>query len=249
MTLYYLPIGRLKKYSFLNAIPYIQDHCTYLRHTMKKLNIGAGQTYIPEFINIDIDEKAEITLNLSEDKLPFETSSINIVFSFHTLEHVPNYLFALSEIYRVLKPQGILLLGIPYLTLTKYNLVNPYHLHNFNEHSFDFFDPKKLKGSAVEGNQIEFKKIYHKCHYMGIFKLLPYPLNKICRNHLFNVVRKIDFGLIATKGETKNTDLPSKKELRKLFKKTLNARIQYTKVDKKLNYVFLRKLKAWWLGH
>ena len=216
---------------------------------MKKLNIGAGETYIPGFINIDISENAEITLNLSEDKLPFQTSSIDIIFSYHTLEHVPNYLFALSEIYRVLKPNGVFLLGVPYVTLTKFNLVNPYHLHNFNEHSFDFFDPKKLKGSAVESNQITFKKIYHKFHYIGIFKILIYPINKICRDHLFNVVRKIDFGLVAIKDETKNSDLPGKKYLKKLFKETRKARILYNKVDKKNKYVFFKKLKAWWLGH
>lgn len=34
------------------------------------LNIGAGQTYIPGFINIDISGKADITLDLGKEKLP-----------------------------------------------------------------------------------------------------------------------------------------------------------------------------------
>ena len=63
-----------------------------------RLNIGAGQTHIPGYINIDISSKADITLDLGTDKLPFEDDSVDVVFSYHTLEHVPDYLFALSEI-------------------------------------------------------------------------------------------------------------------------------------------------------
>ena len=138
-----------------------------------RLNIGAGQTYIPGYRNIDISSNADIVLDLGIDKLPFEDDSVDFIFSYHTLEHVPDYLFSLSEIHRVLRHGGLFLVGLPYVTLTKYHLVNPYHLHNFNEFSFDFFDVKKLKGSAAEENPILFNKVFHRFHYMGIFKSLP----------------------------------------------------------------------------
>src|SRR4051794_35048583 len=89
------------------------------------LNIGSSQTYIPGFTNIDISTKADISLDLSKDRLPFEDSSVDLIFSYHTLEHVPDYLFSLSEIHRVLKHRGRFLLGVPYVTLTEYNLINP----------------------------------------------------------------------------------------------------------------------------
>lgn len=220
---------------------------------MTKLKLGAGGTYLPDFVNIDISEKAEISLDLSKDPLPFETSTVDLVFSYHTIEHVPNYLFVLSEIYRVLKPGGIFLLGVPYISLTKYNLVNPYHLHHFNEYSFDFFDPEKLKGSAVEENRIRFKKSFHRFHYIGIFNLLPYPINRWCRDHLFNVVRKIDFGLYAVKDGNSTPMVTSKKEFIKLFDQTYNARIPYNKEkltnDDSAIKAFLKKIKRWWTGN
>ena len=37
---------------------------------------------------------------------------------------------------------GVLLLSLPYVTLTENHMVNPFHHHNFSEHSFDFFDPR-----------------------------------------------------------------------------------------------------------
>src|SRR5437868_2623834 len=95
-----------------------------------QLNIGAGQTYLPGFCNIDIDTKADIQLDLSNDRLPFDNDSVSLIFSYHTIEHIPNYLFALGEIHRVLQHDGVLLFGLPYVTLTEFNLVNPYHLHN-----------------------------------------------------------------------------------------------------------------------
>ncbi|MFK8013272.1 MAG: methyltransferase domain-containing protein [Marinicellaceae bacterium] len=194
---------------------------------LKLLNIGAGKTYIPNMINIDISSNAEITLDLSKEALPFEDNSIDLIFSYHTLEHIPNYLFALSEIYRVLKPNAILLIGVPYVTLSEYNLVNPYHLHNFSEHSFDFFDSKKLKGSAKESNQILFHKVFHRFHYIGKFKSLPGFLKRWCRRHLFNVVKKIDFGLIAVKNDDAIPSEISAEYLISRFDKLFQSRTRY----------------------
>ena len=42
----------------------------------------------------------------SAEDLPFEDSSMDMVFSSHVLEHIPNQQKALNEIYRVLKPGG-----------------------------------------------------------------------------------------------------------------------------------------------
>lgn len=164
-----------------------------------KLNLGASQTRIPGFVNIDIVGKADISMDLGKDRLPFENDSVDVVFSHHTLEHISDYLFCVSEVYRVLKNGGHFLIGVPYVTLTEYNLVNPYHLHNFNEFSFDFFDPDILKGSASEENPVHFKKVFHRFHYMGKFALLPLPIQNWCRRHLLNVVREIDFGLVTVK--------------------------------------------------
>lgn len=188
-----------------------------------KLNIGAGRTFIEGFKNIDISDQADISLNLSEEPLPFEDNSVDLIFSHHTLEHIPNYLFALSEIYRVLKHNGVFLVGVPYVTLTEYNLVNPYHLHHFNEHSFSFFDPSKLKGSAMEENQIIFEKVFHRFHYMGWFKHCPSFFRNWCRRHLFNVVKKIDFGLIAIKNHEERKS-PDSSDMKAWFDICLKSR-------------------------
>jgi SAM-dependent methyltransferase len=221
-------------------------------YSMKKtnevrLNIGAGQTYIPGFKNIDI------SLDLGKDKLPFEDNSVDLIFSYHCLEHIPDYLFALSEIHRVLKHGGRFLVGLPYVTLTEFHLVNPYHLHNFNEFSFDFFDIKKLKGSAVEENSILFHQVFQRFHYIGLFKLLPPPFRSWSRRHLFNVVRKIDYGLIAIKKPDELVASYDKQTLRQQFDECLHSRIAYGKQDiaREQNSIRtpLRRIYNWWSGN
>ena len=44
---------------------------------------------------------------------PAHDNSFDVVFFNHVLEHIPDDQKALSEAYRILKPQGILILGIP----------------------------------------------------------------------------------------------------------------------------------------
>jgi SAM-dependent methyltransferase len=164
-----------------------------------ELNIGAGKTYIPGFVNVDLSERADVTLDLGKDPLPFPDNSVRTVFSADTLEHIPDYLFALKEIHRVLRHDGELLLKLPYVTLTEAHLINPYHLHNFSERSFSFFDPRGLKGSAAEDSSIAFRKVFVRYSYIGYFALLPRPLRVWARRHLFNVVRHFDIGLVALK--------------------------------------------------
>lgn len=164
-----------------------------------RINIGAGQTFIPGWTNIDIAPHADISLNLNEDRLPFDDDSVDVVFSHHTLEHLDNYLFCIAEIHRVMKHGARLLVGVPYVTLTEYNLVNPYHRQNFSEYSFDFFDPRKLLGSAAEVSPVMFRKVFHRFHYLPEFQNKSEKRKEWCRRHLLNVVRSIDFGLVALK--------------------------------------------------
>lgn len=104
-----------------------------------------------------------------------------------------DYLHAVGEIHRVLRHDGVLLLGVPYVTLTEYNLVNPYHANRgFSEHSCDFFGSDKLRGSAIADTSIHFKQLFCRYHYLGGFGRLPPALRRLTRRHLFNVVRAID---------------------------------------------------------
>lgn len=196
---------------------------------MTRLNIGAGRTYIPGFTNIDLSPSADLSLDLNADRLPFDDDSVDLVFTYHALEHLDRYLFALGEIHRVLKHGCPLLVGVPYVTLTEYNLVNPYHRQNFNEHSFDFFDPAKLRGSAVEQHEILFTKIAHRFHYTGEYADEPAEKREWARRHLFNVVSRIDLAVLTI--HDPSTPLPvdewTPERMLAVFDECLAARVPY----------------------
>lgn len=183
-----------------------------------KLNIGAGITFIPGFVNIDITDRADICLDLNHERLPFDDNSADLIFTNHTLEHLHEYLHALGEIHRVLKHGGELLVGVPYVTLTEFNLVNPYHKQHFNEFSFDFFDPERLLGSAAESGGILFRKVCHRFRYMPEFANEPPEKKDWYRRHCFNVVKEIVFGVMAIKDISKPLPIEKGTEQRLLQK-------------------------------
>jgi SAM-dependent methyltransferase len=45
--------------------------------------------------------------------MPFRTASVDVVYSMGTIEHFPEYAQAVGEIFRVLKPGGLAIVGVP----------------------------------------------------------------------------------------------------------------------------------------
>lgn len=66
--------------------------------------------------------------SMNSEELDLLKGSFDIVLSFETIEHVNDYRRFLSEIYRVLKNQGILMISTPNKATSNYN---PYHLKEF----------------------------------------------------------------------------------------------------------------------
>lgn len=191
------------------------------------LHIGSGRTRIEGFVNIDQLLGSDLCLDVNSHKLPFDDNSVDCVFSYHAMEHFDNYLFVLGEIWRVLRHGGRLLIEVPYVTLSEYNLVNPYHKQHFNEYSFDFFEIGKLKASANEGRPILFTKVWHRFHYLPEFEHSSESDQTYARRHMFNVVRAIDFGLYAVKPPAVRWDAEHGMEdaLRSEFDRHFAARI------------------------
>ena len=72
-----------------------------------KLNFGCGPDYREGWINVDLDEsiKADERFDLNE-KLPYSDNSITEIVASHIVEHLPNVLYFISEVNRILKKGG-----------------------------------------------------------------------------------------------------------------------------------------------
>lgn len=92
---------------------------------LRFLNIGCGNKTHPDWINADFNPKRADIVNIDIKKsLPFEDSSLKVVYHSQVLEHLTKEegAFFLSECYRILEPGGILRVVVPDLE----NIVREY---------------------------------------------------------------------------------------------------------------------------
>ena len=80
-----------------------------------KLNIGCGKHYQPGVINIDAYDTTIADVVCPAHVLPYDSNSIEAIEARHLVEHLGYFLtrYTLAEWFRVLQPQGTLLLETP----------------------------------------------------------------------------------------------------------------------------------------
>jgi len=161
-----------------------------------KLNVGCGKQYREGWVNIDVNPalKTDVCLDINKP-WPWPENSVDEIYCYHVLEHCKEYLLVLYEMWRVCKPNAIIKIGVPYVSSSLFNAVNPYHVNHFNEHSFRFFDSSDLKGSANENVSTELKTESVSFTYFEEWVDKSEAEKEYARRHYWNVVRKIDFVL------------------------------------------------------
>ncbi len=80
-----------------------------------KLNLGSGIVYRPEYVNIDKFDNslADIVCDVSD--LPFDAGSVDSIDALQLIEHFDyiHCVYVLSEWFRLLKPEGVLIIETP----------------------------------------------------------------------------------------------------------------------------------------
>jgi len=85
-----------------------------------KINIGCGKKYDPNYCNIDLYEDLVADRLMSAFDLDFEDYVCDEIKAIHIIEHLSFFetIYALSEFFRVLEPNGKLILETPDLEKT-----------------------------------------------------------------------------------------------------------------------------------
>jgi len=114
------------------------------------------------------------------EKVAFPDDYFDAVTGFYVIEHLPHPMAFLKECYRILKPEGLLLLRYPHTTPIK-NLLKLFgiknRLYDLPAHLCDF-SPKMIQGCL---EKIGFEKCQH---LIGGYTL-PYALGKRTASILF----------------------------------------------------------------
>lgn len=107
---------RTMVHTVLVTLLQIKPRLTFANHWRQfdRLEIGSGPTKRPGWLTLDYAYGADVVWNLKKS-LPFPSNCFTTIYSSHVLEHFPpaQLRHLLSELFRVLKPGGKMLICVP----------------------------------------------------------------------------------------------------------------------------------------
>ncbi len=109
----------------------------------KKLQLGCGLAKREGYINVDSIEavKPDVLWNLNEFPYPFDDNTFEEVLAYSILEHLDDVVKVMEELHRIMKPNAILDITVPYWDGFGF-ASDPTHKTMFTEHTFEFFTGK-----------------------------------------------------------------------------------------------------------
>ena len=131
------------------------------------LNLGCGNRPIKGAINQDKikhSQWVDVAFDLNNYPWLWNDNTFDMVYAMDVLEHLVDFVRALEECHRILKPGGILELQVPN-ALHPISFRDPSHLHFFTADSMDYFIPgTELERDYGFYSKMRWKlkhKVYH----------------------------------------------------------------------------------------
>jgi len=92
----------------------VKDHIE--RNSLSAINIGSGNTNISaQILNVDFMNYKNVNVICDIHKLPFSDNSLDCVINVAVLEHLEQPEIVIKEIYRVLRPGGLVYSYFPFI--------------------------------------------------------------------------------------------------------------------------------------
>jgi SAM-dependent methyltransferase len=113
-----------------------------------RLNLGCGFSPLPQFVNVDREERCrpDVVWDLERAPWPWKDNCIDEIWAIHTLEHLgqtpAQWLAIVGEIYRVLRPDGRLVAVVPHPRHVNF-LHDPTHVRAVTPIGLAMFDQQR----------------------------------------------------------------------------------------------------------
>ena len=107
-----------------------------------KLNLGAGTDIRTGYVNHDLVGLPGISVvhDLNSFPWPWADQSVEEIVARDLLEHLDDFMAAMEEMHRILKPGALARVKVPYWN-SWCRHADPTHKRGFHELTFRFFDP------------------------------------------------------------------------------------------------------------
>lgn len=153
---------------------------------MLRLNLGCADRHIPGWKNVDIVPPADIIADLSKS-WPWEDSSVDAIKAEDIIEHLPNRIHTMNEIWRVLAPNAIAEIVVPSAAEGAGFAQDPTHVSQWCANSFQYF----------EHGSFAFKRLGKAYGIIGGFRIV--SLEKKTYQDQYEPVVKVHVSLQAIK--------------------------------------------------
>lgn len=130
-----------------------------------KLNLGCCDAVLPGFVNVDIiagpgvDQVADLSM-----PWPWADNSVEFVRAWDIIEHLPDKIKTMNEIYRVLAPGGRAEIAVPTTDGTG-AFQDPTHVSFWNRRSFLYYEagnPYRERFAASYGIRARFRTVWER---------------------------------------------------------------------------------------
>jgi len=148
---------------------------------MNKLNIGCGNDYKKDYINLDYNSiyKLDVNHNLNKFPYPFEDEYFDEIYASHILEHIDDLFKTMDELLRILKKDGIIHIRIPHFS-------NGLGYSDLSHKRFFGYNTFKIMESGYYNREFNFEIIETKFNFL---EKSHYKLNTYF-SWIFNIIPK-----------------------------------------------------------
>lgn len=140
---------------------------------MPELNLGCGKRPIPGALGVDIVPLPGVAFvaDFENKPLPFAPHSIDRIYLYHVLEHIRDLNRLMTELHRISKPGGRILVEVPYYTCVG-AFGDPTHVRFFTYETFRFWSADTDQANWFTQARFEIvrrKLVFGKAHrWLGI---------------------------------------------------------------------------------
>ncbi len=136
-----------------------------------RLNLGCSDRHLPGYVNVDICEPADLIVDLDRMIWPWEDSSIDEIVAHDIIEHLPRKISTMNQLWRVLKPNGVVQIKVPTTDGTG-AWQDPTHVSYWNRPSFWYYtdgDAHRERFGKAYGIEARFRVVHEQVHlWQGI---------------------------------------------------------------------------------
>ncbi|MGC3972592.1 MAG: class I SAM-dependent methyltransferase [Pirellulales bacterium] len=129
------------------------------------LDLGCGTAKTAGAIGLDVVPLAGVDLigDLSERPYPFASDTFDAIYLNDVIEHLPNTIKTMEELYRILKPEGRVFIRVVNWN-SRCAAMDPTHVGYYTEHTFDFFGKRVGRSyyTRARFDVVQVRRVYNR---------------------------------------------------------------------------------------